>query len=631
MSDKFIEDMKKKTEKLEIPDSLATENMMRKLEKSKKKNKYKIFIKIGSVCAAGLLLATGLTFAFTIEKNYADKKAIEKVATAESYGEIYSYFDNGIFYDFKDGAVVGDAAFDTSEESTATTDYSQTNIQVEGVDEGDTVKNDGKYIYAIDMNEGLVRIFDTTGETVTEISNIDIPYSMIQEMFISGDKLVVLCMLDSNMNSSTFILTYDIADRSSPVKIGEVSQDGYFSSSRMVDNILYTFTNYYMYEVTRDQCVPTVNGETLAPEDVYLTCDIASPNYQLITSMDINSPNGFISNKTILGNYSSFYVSNSNIYVASSNGSDTQIIKLSYENGVINGTATGNVTGYVLNSYSMDEYQGNLRIVTTESSGWLMDGDMAIDVITSDDSTGGVITEPTNQGGNSLYILNEALTVIGSIEDVAPGETVRSVRFMGDTGYFVTFKNMDPLFSVDLSNPSNPQILGELHITGFSEYMHPWSEELLLGVGQEVNPETNEFMGVKLSMFNISDKQNVTEINKTVIEDYDWTQIGYNPKSILIDNEKNLIGFYAEGYSDNLSEYKINYLVYSYNDTEGFQLKITEGLNVDAYALYNEGISSYANNTRGLYINNKLYIVNPSDKISIYNLDDYSKLGEINW
>ena len=632
MSDKFIEDIKNKTEKLEIPDSLSTDNMMRKIIKSKKKNNIKMFMKIGSACAAGLLLMVGLGFAANVEKNNSDKKANEKVATAASYKEIYSYFDQDMLNGKTtlDGMIsgTGDTAFDSSAESTGSTDFSKTNVQVEGVDEGDTVKTDGKYIYALDMPKHVVRIFDTSTETVQEISTIEIPYNTIQELYVSNDKLVVICATDISVNTSTIILTYDITDRKAPVKTGEVNQDGYFSSSRMVNDVLYTFTNYYMYQVTPKECVPTVNGEAVEPSDVYLTCDIVTPDYQIITSMDINSPNSFINNKTILGNYSNFYVSNSNIYVASSNGSDTQIIKLSYDNGIINGVATGSVKGYVLNSYSLDEYQGNLRVVTTKSNGMLFEGDIAVDVIYSDKATTGETTSSTEQGGNSLYVLNDSLVVVGSIEDVAPGESVRSVRFMGDTGYFVTFKNMDPLFSVDLSNPISPKILGELHITGFSEYLHSWSDGLLLGVGQEVNQDTNESLGVKLSMFNTSDNQNVTENNKIVIGDYDYTQVGYNQKSILVDKNKNLIGFYAEGYSENSVDYKSDYLIYSYSESEGFQLVVKENVNYSQGPLYDY---QYPNNTRGLFIDNKLYIVNPSAKIAVYSLEDYSKLGEINW
>lgn len=639
MNDKFNDDIRKRTEDLEIPDSLSTDNMMKKLRNYPGKGGVRKIIKIGSLMAAGILMAAGLTFAFSLENKENNTAPVQNVATAKSYNEIYSYFNKDIFeslgdlidkgpevnFDVSEDSAV-DGSGDESSDGNSDIDYSSTNIQVEGVDEGDTVKTDGNYIYVIDNESGSIKIFSVEDELVKLVSTTSLPYSGAKEMYVKGKFLVVIASPDDySYNGGTYILTYDIAERTNPLKIGEVRQDGYFTSSRMVNDILYTFTTYYMYEVTPDDCVPSVNGEQLEPEDVYLTCDIVSPNYQLITSVDINSPNSVIANKTILGEYSDFYVSNSFIYVASLNQNNTQIIKLSYENGNITDIATGDVEGYINNQFSMDEYNGNLRVVTSENSGvWLMDDIMVDSSVRSEEVE---TTQPTEQPGNNLYVLNGTLSIIGKLEGLAPGETIYSARFLGDMVYFVTYRTMDPLFAVDLSDPSNPKLLSELEITGFSDYLHFWSEDLLLGIGQETDPNTGASGGLKLSMFNISNPSNVTEFSKSVMSEYSSAFAGINHKTVLLDSEKGIIGVVADSTDLNYNYYG-KYLLFTYDEETGFILRLSEDLNNGS----NGGIyMDYYSDARGLFINEMFYIVNPTGKITVYSLADFSPVGVLEW
>ena len=137
----------------------------------------------------------------------------------------------------------------------------------------------------------------------------------------------------------------------------------------------------------------------------------------------------------------------------------------------------------------------------------------------------------SGQEKNNLYILEEDLSLAGCIEGMAPGESIYSARFMGDTGYFVTYRNTDPLFSVDLSDPYQPRVIGELKVTGFSEYLHFWGDDQLLGIGYETDPETGRTQGLKLSMFDISDPANMKEVNKYVLEDFSYSPapVSYTP------------------------------------------------------------------------------------------------------
>ena len=182
---------------------------------------------------------------------------------------------------------------------------------------------------------------------------------------------------------------------------------------------------------------------------------------------------------------------------------------------------------------------------------------------------------------------------------------IYSARFMGDIGYFVTYRNVDPLFAVDLSDPENPQIIGQLKVTGFSDYLHFYGEDRLLGIGWETNPETGEQTGLKLSMFDISDPENITEIHMLVIEGVDYCPAMNQYKAFLVDPEKNVIGFSTELYDD-YGNTTADYMVFSYNSQEGFAQKMKVGLPIEEI-----GYSTWQ--VRGLYIGDVLYVVTVSE------------------
>lgn len=210
-----------------------------------------------------------------------------------------------------------------------------------------------------------------------------------------------------------------------------------------------------------------------------------------------------------------------------------------------------------------------------------------------------------------MYVLDEKLKTAGKIKDLAPGERVYSARFFGDTGYFVTFRETDPLFSVDFSDPEHPKILGKLKIPGFSEYLHFYGENRLLGIGMDVDAETQVTGGVKLSMFDISDKGDVKETDTYVIENLFGTDVAYDYKGVLVDVGKNLIGF--AGYADGGQKYYL----FSYDDGEGFQCLLEEATN-------GKGIRA----PRGLYIGEVLYVVE-GNIIEAYSLQTYEKIDDL--
>ena len=209
---------------------------------------------------------------------------------------------------------------------------------------------------------------------------------------------------------------------------------------------------------------------------------------------------------------------------------------------------------------------------------------------------------------NALYVLDENLEMTGSIQNLAKEETIHSARFMGDIGYFVTFKQIDPLFSVDLSDPSNPKIIGELKIPGFSDYLHPYGDGKLLGIGLSVDEEGMTTEGVKLSMFDISDPANVKEMSTYVLENVLSTDAGYNYKAVFADAEKNLFGFTAYGDS-------IEYKMFTYDEAEGFK------------EVFSKDIVNYGN-VRGLYIGETFYLV-AGNTVESFTLNGFEKIDDL--
>lgn len=449
-------------------------------------------------------------------------------------------------------------------------DYSATNIQEIGVDEADIVKTDGTYIYILRQN-GAVTIVNADPASLEVVSTIappDTGVTQTQELYLDGDVLSVIAQREDTsleVENDTYytaaitqsvIYTYDISDRTAPKLAGTVIQDGYYNTSRKNGDYIYLFTSYYpdiraTYE--ESNIVPRINQDRLEASDFYLPEHLNSSAYLLVSSMDIRRPGEILDKKALVSGVSNFYVSTENIYIANENWSSdtttTIITKFHYENGIVTGTAAGSVKGYLNDSFSMNEYDGYLRVVST-----YYDEDW--------------------EERNALYILNETLSVTGSIENLAKGETIRSARFFGNIGYFVTFRQTDPLFSVDLSDPADPIILGELKVSGFSSYLHFYGGNLLLGMGYEADENTGAVSGVKLSMFDISDPSMVKELHRIVIPGVTWCPSLDNYKSILIDPEKNVFGFFCGD----------RYLVFSYDTEKGFVSELVYDLIADTIA-----------------------------------------------
>ena len=288
------------------------------------------------------------------------------------------------------------------------------------------------------------------------------------------------------------------------------------------------------------------------------------------------------------------YASSTNLYITKTKYNyddetdiNTEIYKLNLKDATCTFSKTGEVPGSVLNQFSMDENNGYFRIATTDSTSW-----------------------DSESNTNNLYVLNENLEIVGKVEGLAPGERIYSVRFMGNRAYMVTFVQTDPLFVIDLSDPTNPTVLGELKIPGYSTYLHPYDENHLIGFGENtkvVNYGYGDQVvtdGMKIALFDVTDPNNPTEMYSVNIGGKGtYSELLYNHKALLFSKEKNIIAFPI---STTGEDYEVEFqgaIVYGLSLEKGFEEKgkITNLENdIDKY---------YSRNSvqRIIYINDTLY------------------------
>ncbi|MFO7996512.1 MAG: beta-propeller domain-containing protein [Dehalococcoidia bacterium] len=421
-------------------------------------------------------------------------------------------------------------------------DYSATNVQVAGVDEADIVKTDGKYIYLVSENRVII-VMAYPPEQAQVLSEIELE-GMAAGIFINGDRLVVFeggmpyysvpgvreDYMMPYMSSRTSVRVYDVSDRENPSLQREFSADGDYVSSRMIGDYAYVVINEPVYEQEGELNLPRIysgGNETEIPaEDIYYY-DVYDYFYMYTSIIAINTQNDDQEptiETILLGASSNLYVSLDNIYLtfpvwgsAMWDFQKSTIHRIHIDGDSIEYVASGEVPGMVLNQFSMDEYDEHFRVATTTQGQTSM---------------------------NHVYVLDMELNIVGRLEDLAKGETIYSARFMGERGYVVTFRTIDPLFVIDLKDPRNPTVLGELKITGYSGYLHPYDENHLIGIGKETTEE-GEFawyQGVKISLFDVSDVNKPEEIDKEIIGHRGTdSPVLWDHKAFLFDKSRNLM------------------------------------------------------------------------------------------
>ncbi|MDO5389871.1 MAG: beta-propeller domain-containing protein [Eubacteriales bacterium] len=652
MNDDFLRNkIKQSAESIETPDSLKPEAVQKRLEESSGKIRRFPTRFFASAAAAIVVLSIGV-FGMNrmIQNSIMDGDGMERseemseeacmeesysLQSISDYKELYkalktyekeydTVYDEGMVEESvaeSAAADTGSADMAVSQNAAASKDYSTTNLRTEGIDEGDLVKTDGTYLYILKRNRGISIVDAASMKCIKEIL-LENKGEPLEEMYVDGTCLQVITsgsrtslkensasVYYTESSSITTLYTYDISNPKKPVLKGSITQDGDYESSRKSGEWMYLFTSCYAQIPSRssgmEEAVPRIGEETVSADDIYLPDTCSSQEYLVISSVNQSTPDTAADKKVILSGCELYYVSQNHIFICNGDWNHssnyTQIMSFLMKDGTLTARAAGSVKGSLNSSFSLDEYKDHLRVVSTYWDGY------------------------SGTNINALFVLNEDLQIVGKIDDLAPGESIYSARLMGNTGYFVTYRQMDPLFSADLSDPKNPIILGELKITGFSEYLHPYGDNLLLGIGWETDPDTQERLGLKLSMFDTSDPTNVTEKNKTVLEDiypYDCPAMN-DYKCVMIDSEKNLFGF-AYILEDESKQQSLTavYSLFRYDETNGFTQVFTCTLD-DA-----EENISYA---RGLYIGDSFYL-STQESLSKFNMSNNFRLTDsIQW
>ena len=652
------QDLRQMADDVILPDSLEPEAIQKMLQarqeekqqgsktKKNKKNWKRIVPIAAAACVCVIVGATvGIKQinkgnnktldAATIASAADQKETTQTLITAKDYKEIEKCIkeynkqmardNNSMAIGMYESASSSDAASAESSNVSDTGAYSDTNLRENGVGEADIVKTDGKNIYT--LCRSVVTITAIDNGSMEKLASIEQDAERyVEDIYVQDDKLVLFGTLgrqvgnsedseayDGYYENNTYVQVYDISDPSNPKEIGNMEQSGGYNTSRIVDGYVYVLSQFHPYEdnvTARDLWyIPEVQGKSIEAENIYMPQEAEG-----ITAFSLDNPSEKTDSKAVFGYSDVCYVSENNIYITSnyyedSDVSRTLIRKISYTDGKLVGVAQTKIKGMLNDSFSIDEYEGNLRLVTTIDEIYSNDDIMPLNETA--DKTEKAVAENVKDavpGTNSLYVLNDKLEIIGSIHNLAKDEIIYSARFMGDTGYFVTYRQVDPLFSVDLSDPENPKILGELKIPGFSEYLHPYGDGKLLGIGMDVSEDGFTTEGVKLSMFNVTDPSNVTEENKYTIEESYGTDVGYNYKGVFVDVQKNLFGFVT--YHDG-----VTYQLYTYDEAEGFKEVMSRQL------------SGYEG-SRGLYIGDVFYLVS-GNMIESYSMNGFEKMDDI--
>ena len=538
-------------------------------------------------------------------------------------------------------------------------DFSETNIQVEGVDEADIIKTDGEYIYLV-LNEQL-RVIKADNGSLTEVGNIAFK-GQVRELFLAGDKLVINVNEyrnfagDANPSSpegweneptigiapdfiggdqqATAVYIYEASNPESLNFERKVIVEGGYNTSRLTKDTVYLATDFYSRIYGRE--IDASNAQNFIPQysdsseasalddfgPVADCGDIATtsnqPTSSFVTLTAIPLAGGDIDIELLNSSLQTLYASTENIYFVTydygtiepvtlecdlldnvffssrciaptpvvESQQSLNLFKVAITPGSLEYKDMTNIPGRLLNQFSLDERDGYLRIATTEEAVW----------------------DERKPSQSVLHVLNSDLEQVGMVEGLGEGEEIYAVRFIGDRAYVVTFRQIDPFYVIDLSDQENPKLLGELKIPGFSNYLHPYDANHIIGIGKEVDATDSRAIaeGVKLGIFDVTNPTNPVELHKT--------EIGYrgsnsealnNHKAFLFDKDRELLVIPAS-----LTEDKDNYWEDRFDGFVAFDITLEDGFEERGRIDFaTKEYSSYYvyGGSRAIYIGDVLY------------------------
>ncbi|MCZ6655046.1 MAG: beta-propeller domain-containing protein [Planctomycetota bacterium] len=533
--------------------------------------------------------------------------------------------------------------------------FSNTNVQEIGVDEADVVKTDGQYIYMLVGSE--LRIIQAyPASELQELAAVPLDGSSWSnsQLYLNADRVIAITQpqqvyLDDPMillgdgavddgredepraiqspvelieeyglyyeHQKTNVAVIDVSDAATPVIEAQWTLDGYYVDSRMIDGVLHVVLNqspYIPFELEPatitseniEKFIPGYgvsfadgsedSGMLVAWGDFYRPADPDGYNITSVVSIDTTNPGAEFGSVAIMADPGTVYASTTALYLTDPDydyfGEWREMLdihKVALTKGGAAYSASGSVQGRLVNQFALGEYQDHLRVATTTGWPWAWDAQTST---------------------NNVFVLatdGDTLKTVGSITGLAPGEQIYSARFLGERGFMVTFRQIDPLFALDLSNPADPRVAGELKITGFSEYIHPLDEDHLLTLGRAGTDE-GFIEGLQLSIFDVSDLSNPQLVTtKQIGGPGTYSEAEYNHKAITFYPQENLLALPVQIYGD-FWEYETSAVqVYHVTPQDGITLRGQISTEPNAAAEY----PSYWGWSRGLFIDNTVYAV----------------------
>lgn len=615
------------------------------------------------------------TLPFSFEGHLVDKGILyEEIDSATNFTDLNLGSPDSIESGNKsdENQVFGESSTTSSNEK----DYSKTNIQVENVDEADITKTDGDYIYSISENNVVITdVKDPKNIKIATKIEEDDDEIIPGDLILYENKLVIIYeKVTSNFSryyysndNTTIVKIYNITDKENPIQIKSYELMEPYYTSRCINGRLYVISSGNLIE--EDDDIVTYYRENnqkveIELKDIKRIPEIKTSNQTIMSTLDLNNVETKVRISSYLMDIENAYISENNIYLMdydyswnadapkpysifglkgifgvledmydthySESYDKTTIYKFNImQDGTIKFDKKAITEGKTLNQFSADEKDGNLRIAVCGNK------------------------------GTKIVVFDKQMKVIGETEYLAKGEEMYSSRFIGDRAYLVTYKTIDPLFVVDLSNPSNPITLGKLKIPGYSTYLHPYDDNHIIGIGMQTEEKVNRnssgkvisttatITGMKMALFDVSNVNKPIQISETIIGDRRTTSaVLTNHKALLFSKEKELLAIPVNNYEEDFEiqndgetyDYIINeyanynrnyisegYFVYKINLTDGFKLKgtITHDKTKSKYGYgYNSKL------LRGLYIDDNLFTIS-EDQIKVNRLEDLEQISEL--
>ncbi|MBR3767820.1 MAG: beta-propeller domain-containing protein [Clostridia bacterium] len=568
-------------EEIILPDSLKSENIEKLVSgEIQKKSKKGVIRRFAAVAVAACIMITSVVLLSdrgfispenTVLDNIENSENAAVTESASSYDELlnaikkYSetykknhiYLYSDVINEEAVDSVVGAPTYNgniTTDDSSLKVNYGEVNLREENVNEADIFITDGKYLYCIEGYGRMLKIIEAKADGSMEVKYSNKEAQLSEEgngidtyyhgLYKYENYLIVgftRYEFEKHRNKSSVsgVMIYDVSDKAAPVLVKEIAIDGHYISSRITDGKLILISNYSIVEYFDAEddslLVPaTYNGI----ERKTVPCDCISyigarelESYINIAKIDLTDLDKEMKVASFLGKVSETYCTKDTLYtigydyshvynavgdavfggvMISADNAKTIITSIDISEDQAKYMYSTELEGSILNSYSIDEYNGYLRIALQKSD------------------------------ENCIYVLNRKLEKVGEITGIAEGERIKSARFMGDTAYLVTFVQTDPLFVIDLSDPEKPGIVGEVKLPGFSSYLHPVGEGLLVGVGVG-GTELGVDGSSKISLFDVKDPTSPKEIDSLVFPD---SQLGTDPKAFCSVTESSFLVTY---------------------------------------------------------------------------------------